>query len=1319
MSYLYTNQESNVLTVPARLVATAGVSVLNSAATRPALSVVNTGASNSLEIRAGAFGNALIVGPPTGAGAGNVGIGTGTALQRLHVQGTMYASDAIGVGTTAPTAALHVVGDAQLAGAVTAGETFPDGTIASFPYANHLNDLSGCNVFGAPYVGAEVQYNPSGRVGTSLVAVNVAGGAAVNTVTYPVATAPPATATTGARPFAPPTADLPSPTGPAGFAVAAWIKPYGTASANRQFALGLEGGFGAAPVSGSSILAVGMEATTNYAVLLLQQSQGSYVTVTTGTALPLNAWTHVAATFSGSAASPASVVTLYVNGTATGTPQSYAHSAATPAFVNALTLFAPAAGAATGAFGGEVDSLSVYRRPLSAADVSALATGPASLAERAPAITANSLRLTGPLQLSATTTLSTVTTNSSNAATAIQLSATYYDMRDLSGTLAGIAADPATTGGSGALANFANGSVAPVSFGPFPATAPTEGAIFLDPTANATSTGSYLTTGVSAVASNAFAFNWWQSGGFTAEAHFNAKTLSATAPSPILSHASPSLATGIAYWSLQVAAPSRQLSFTYYNGAAVTVTGTSTLSSNTWYHVAATCDATNVRLFVNGALETTAALSGTPQTAFATTPITVGQTLGVNAFSGYLASVRLTRGSALYTSSFTAPTTPLSVAASGTTLLLLRAAAFSRTALQIGTQDGGRMVVSRISGPAPSSGSAGVGASVALQYPPTAATGIITNVLPSAATYGRGYYIISASSETAQPTTDAAWNAFGSANSWGTLNSAGYLYSTSSPFAYVGSTTTTDVSANAYAGEWLQIQLPSAIVATAFTLSGTSGQTTRAPASFAVLGSRDGASWVPVAQQSGVAFSAGTQLFAVTTAQAYTYFRLVVTNLTGNGATASLRGWILYGIPEALRVTSDGRIGVGVANPTAALEVAGDALFNGNVNVTGVLGDTLLTTAPYVMFDGTTATRDRFLAWMRYATSDRYRYKFSPVTLKKNVWWNTSSDATLTDPLTYSTLSVGAPGSDAYSGGVLLPDGRVVLVPHNAGAIGIFNPTTNMYSTTINIGTGIYKYWGGVLLPDGRVVFAPRGAAGLGIFNPTTNVFTTISTGAASGERHFGCVLLPDGRVVFVPTNATAIGIFNPTTNTYSTIGDVGAGTYKYAGGVLLPDGRVVFVPSNATTIGIFNPTTNAYSTIAGMPGGAAYSGGVLLPDGRVVFVPSNATTICIFNPTTNAYSTIAGMPGSAAYYGGVLLPDGRVAFVPASATTIGIFNPTTNAYSTIAGVASVTAAYIGGVLLSDGRILFVPYNTTTIGILSGSPRPPPELCYHPCFNKF
>ena len=56
------------------------------------------------------------------------------------------------------------------------------------------------------------------------------------------------------------------------------------------------------------------------------------------------------------------------------------------------------------------------------------------------------------------------------------------------------------------------------------------------------------------------------------------------------------------------------------------------------------------------------------------------------------------------------------------------------------------------------------------------------------------------------------------------------------------------------------------------------------------------------------------------------------------------------------------------------------------------------------------------------------------------------------------------------NGGVLLPDGRVVLVPSNAATIGLYDPATNTMTVGPNVGMGPGKYIGGVLLPDGRVV---------------------------------------------------------------------------------------------------------------------------------------------------------------------------------------------------------------------------------------------------------
>ena len=319
----------------------------------------------------------------------------------------------------------------------------------------------------------------------------------------------------------------------------------------------------------------------------------------------------------------------------------------------------------------------------------------------------------------------------------------------------------------------------------------------------------------------------------------------------------------------------------------------------------------------------------------------------------------------------------------------------------------------------------------------------------------------------------------------------------------------------------------------------------------------------------------------------------------------------------------------------------------------------------------------------------------------------------------YGTSSPTISGGYAYTGGVLLPDGRVVFVPSYASTVGVFNPLTDSY-ITIAGAPGNNAYSGGVLLPDGRVVLVPTYATNIGIFNPTTNAFTTISiSGPANTDKYVGGVLLHDGRVLFVPLSANNIGIFNPTTNTFSTIEEGAFGVAAFFGGVLLPDGRVVFVPYNMTNIGIFNPTTNKFSTISvGAPGGGAYRGGVLLTDGRVLFVPFSANNIGIFNPVTNNFSTISVAAGVAGYSGGVLLPDGRVVFVPLSSTTIGIFNPKTSTFTTIAG-APGNNAYAGGVLLPDGRVVLVPQNTNKIGILNTGMSAPVEMCLSPYCNKF
>jgi hypothetical protein len=307
---------------------------------------------------------------------------------------------------------------------------------------------------------------------------------------------------------------------------------------------------------------------------------------------------------------------------------------------------------------------------------------------------------------------------------------------------------------------------------------------------------------------------------------------------------------------------------------------------------------------------------------------------------------------------------------------------------------------------------------------------------------------------------------------------------------------------------------------------------------------------------------------------------------------------------------------------------------------------------------------------------------------------------------------LSAVGSGKYYGGVLLPDGRVLLVPRNAKHVGLYDPRTNAWSEgkdDLSAVGGSGKYSGGVLLPDGRVLLVPDNAKHVGLYDPRTNAWSEgkDDLSAVGSGKHHGGVLMPDGRVLLVPRNAKHVGLYNPRTNAWSEGKDdlSAVGNAKYSGGVLLPDGRVLLVPRNATHVGLYDPRTNAWSEgkdDLSAVGNYKYIGGVLMPDGRVLLVPDNAKHVGLYDPRTNAWSEGKDdLSAVGKYYGGVLLPDGRVLLVPGTAKHVGLYDPRTNAWSEGKDdlPAVVNGKYFGGVLLPDGRVLLVPDDAKHVGL--------------------
>jgi hypothetical protein len=131
-------------------------------------------------------------------------------------------------------------------------------------------------------------------------------------------------------------------------------------------------------------------------------------------------------------------------------------------------------------------------------------------------------------------------------------------------------------------------------------------------------------------------------------------------------------------WGLGTNA-SGYLCFNYYNGSVQTATSSTTfISLNTWTHFAVVISATSLKLFVNGTLQT---ISGTTTMTGASSTVGYLAAGGWNSnttnnrYLGYLSNIRVLSGTALYSTTFTPPTNPLTAIAN-TKLLVAQSSGF-------------------------------------------------------------------------------------------------------------------------------------------------------------------------------------------------------------------------------------------------------------------------------------------------------------------------------------------------------------------------------------------------------------------------------------------------------------------------------------------------------------------------------------------------------------------------------------------------------------------------------------------------------------------
>ena len=106
--------------------------------------------------------------------------------------------------------------------------------------------------------------------------------------------------------------------------------------------------------------------------------------------------------------------------------------------------------------------------------------------------------------------------------------------------------------------------------------------------------------------------------------------------------------------------------------ASQTYTGSTTIASNAWSHVAIVRSGTILKFYINGVGDsTTYDMSSSGRTTMyfyngATKPLRIGVNSDIgNSLDGYISNFRIIKGTALYTSNFTPSTTPLTISSQG------------------------------------------------------------------------------------------------------------------------------------------------------------------------------------------------------------------------------------------------------------------------------------------------------------------------------------------------------------------------------------------------------------------------------------------------------------------------------------------------------------------------------------------------------------------------------------------------------------------------------------------------------------------------------
>jgi hypothetical protein len=318
-------------------------------------------------------------------------------------------------------------------------------------------------------------------------------------------------------------------------------------------------------------------------------------------------------------------------------------------------------------------------------------------------------------------------------------------------------------------------------------------------------------------------------------------------------------------------------------------------------------------------------------------------------------------------------------------------------------------------------------------------------------------------------------------------------------------------------------------------------------------------------------------------------------------------------------------------------------------------------------------------------TNNYSRGVFTPMSEKFFIFYNGTNNAGrigfYQNAFDYnSSYTITLTASEAYSGGVYLPNGEMHFIPYksNVGQKIIPGKREGFSSETYALArtsTVDIKFNGGVLAGNGEAYFVPF-SVDYGMKLSSSGTSSTFTLAYTTAGAYSGGVLAPNGDVHFCPSSA-AVGQKISASGTVSTYSLAYTTSSAYVGGLLSPDGSIHFIPYSAAVgqkVDI-NGAVSTYSLVYTTT--AAYSGGVLASDGSIHFVPYNAVRGQRISRTGQVSTYAIASTSANRYFGAILTPEGRVSWVDANAT-VTVTAVTLNSMSggSNAGVSAISGAF-------------------------------------------